>query len=182
MELTKPCQHCGKPFGPDPRWPRLFGKRKACSQYCGRRLRPNAFKTFWHKVNKDAPDGCWLWTASVKPNGYGHFCVGGKDYMSHRWSYELAHGPIPKGMHVLHSCDVPACVNPIHLRLGTHAENMRESASKLRTGMAKLNPDQVREIRRLIGTMQLKQIAAKFNINASIIWKIREGRLWTHVK
>jgi len=77
------------------------------------------------------PDsGCWVWTGQVYRNGYGGIKVFGKMTATHRFSYELHKGPIPDGMHVLHSCDVKRCINPEHLRLGTHAENMREAAER----------------------------------------------------
>jgi hypothetical protein len=79
---------------------------------------------FWSKVSKS--DGCWLWIAYRDEKGYGAFGFKGKVQRAHRVAYELALGPIAPGMHVLHSCDNPSCVNPSHLRLGTHADNMRD--------------------------------------------------------
>lgn len=70
---------------------------------------------FWEKVNKDAPNGCWEWTGSLR-FGYGQFNIG-KPQMaySHRYSYELVHGSIPEGFHVHHRCENKLCVNPEHL-------------------------------------------------------------------
>lgn len=79
--------------------------------------------------------GCWIWTGSVMKNGYGHFQVGKsrkthKLAPAHRVSYELNIGSIPEGMCVLHKCDVPACVNPYHLFLGTYKDNAMDMAAK----------------------------------------------------
>lgn len=78
----------------------------------------------------DRKTGCWLWTGHRYSNGYGAIKVFGKMISTHRFSFELHKGPIPEEMHILHSCDVKHCVNPDHLRLGTHAENMREAAER----------------------------------------------------
>ena len=78
---------------------------------------------FWPKVNKLAPGGCWLWTASINEKGHGNFRVGDGKTEAHRVSYKLAFGEIPRGHFILHRCRVRACVNPAHLFLGCGPNN-----------------------------------------------------------
>lgn len=73
---------------------------------------------------------CWVWTGAKYKNGYGWIKSFNKNVSAHRLSHELHNGPIPDGMEVLHSCDNKACINPDHLRVGTHAENMMEAAKR----------------------------------------------------
>lgn len=89
---------------------------------------------FWPKVNKT--ETCWLWTANKNNQGYGliYSLEADRKLLAHRVSWELANGPIPEGMCVLHQCDVPLCVNPSHLFLGTLAENMIDKERKGRSG------------------------------------------------
>lgn len=84
---------------------------------------------FMKKVSKQ-PDGCWLWTGANNYK-YGHFKLNNEIY-AHRASFILHGNEIPKDMLVLHKCDVPLCVNPNHLFLGTHAENMQDKVNKNR--------------------------------------------------
>ena len=75
--------------------------------------------------------GCWLWEGRVDRRGYGRLKeIGRKFLAAHRLSWTLHRSEIPPGMYVLHKCDTPLCVNPDHLFLGTHLDNMRDMVQK----------------------------------------------------
>lgn len=96
-------------------------------RYCGRTIA----EYFWKRVDKRGDAECWPWTGSRKPRGYGHIHFKRRDHNAHRVAYELHHGkPPPAHMEVMHTCDNPPCVNPAHLRLGTHTDNMRDAKAK----------------------------------------------------
>lgn len=79
--------------------------------------------------------GCWLFEKHLcQWNGYGQVAVDGKVVYAHRASYQLFYGAIPEGLFVCHRCDVRSCINPKHLFLGSHKDNMRDMAQKGRAG------------------------------------------------
>lgn len=83
-----------------------------------------AYARFLRRARVRGLEWCWLWR-SAKGNQYGSFSYGAES-LAHRASWALHHGPIPPGLLVLHSCDNKRCVNPSHLHLGTHGQNMAE--------------------------------------------------------
>lgn len=95
----------------------------------------NWVERFWSRVKRG--DGCWEWQGGSNQYGYGLFTRRGCDTkvtrVASRISWELAHGPIPQGMVVCHKCDNPPCVNPDHLFIGTHLDNMRDMVAKGRS-------------------------------------------------
>lgn len=94
-------------------------------------IRRSFEERLWEKVDK-AGD-CWVWTAGRNPKGYGRIGRGGRGegvVLAHRAVWELANGPVPEGLFVLHRCDNPPCVRPNHLFLGTKADNNQDMASK----------------------------------------------------
>lgn len=150
---------------------------------------------FWAKVLKT--ETCWLWTgARLVAGGYGCIKIGGRagtSYRAHRLSWELANGPIPNGLLVLHRCDHPPCVNPDHLFLGTHEDNTHDMHSKDRGfvppamigdqhPLAKVSESIVMEIRRLYaeGTPAPK-LGRIYGISACHAWSIATGRAWKHL-
>ena len=91
---------------------------------------------------------CWLWQRAKQKRGYGVLEVCGKAMQAHRFAFQVLKGPIPDGMFVLHQCDVPLCVNPAHLYLGTDRENLADQYARNRRPH-KLSKDRVRELLRL---------------------------------
>lgn len=149
---------------------------------------------FWRRVRKTST--CWLFEGkSDNGHGYCHMSRGGRDegmVYVHRFSYEIHHGPIPDGLEVMHSCDVRNCVNPAHLSVGTHRDNVVDMVGKKRhsrvTGLrgaahlrARLTEDDVRSIRqRFVGGRRTnaKELAAKYGVGATQIARIALRKGW----
>jgi HNH endonuclease len=71
------------------------------------------------------PNGCHIWTAATNPKGYGIFKVDGRSVLAHRFAKRHRGGTVPAGLELDHLCRVRRCVNPAHLEMVTHAENVR---------------------------------------------------------
>lgn len=139
---------------------------------------------FFRLVNKDGKGGCWLWTGCTYNHGYGSFLWRGKMRAASRVSWEISHGEIPDGQQVLHRCDVPLCVNPEHLFLGTIRDNMQDMLRKRRNPIPKLPDAHVREIRMLLeqGEMKQYEIAEAYNVGRCTVSKISMGKSYQWVK
>jgi hypothetical protein len=152
-------------------------------------LTETRLSNFWSKVDKKSSStDCWLWTGA-KQGGrggkYGAFQLGWKiQKRAHRLSFEIANGPIPDGMMVCHACDVPLCVNPAHLFLGTakentddmDAKNRRVSCKGQRNGASKLTTEAVRNI--YLDPRTNREIAQDHNVNSNLISQIRHRKIW----
>lgn len=108
---------------------------------------PDLLGRFWGKVDKSGD--CWIWTASRSKGGYGQFNAGaGRPTAAHRYSYELANGPIPSGFHVDHKCHTPSCVRPDHLQAVTvreNSENRRGANTNNSTGVRNVTYNKSRQ-------------------------------------
>lgn len=166
---------------------------------------------FWEKVEKRGPDDCWLWQTHISEGGYGQFYYEKTNTNAHRIAWILTYGAIPDDLFVLHNCDSRypiddftsrRCVNPSHLRLGTHDDNMDDRNKKGRVpfglrngaytkperrpkgekhGSAKLTEAQVREIFKLRFTMRYQDIAEKYGVSKSAVNHIVRGDSWKEV-
>jgi len=141
---------------------------------------------FWSKVNKT--ESCWLWTGHCNYDNYGEFCFNSKTVGAHRYSYILHNGEIAKGLVVRHTCDNPPCVNPNHLFIGTHQDNMNDmvernrQAKGVKNGRSKLSEDDVREIRifREFGFTQ-RELGKMYGVSHILIGFIVRKETWSHI-
>jgi hypothetical protein len=141
---------------------------------------------FWKQVHKT--DRCWRWTGHISRDGHGKVSFRKRTHYTHRVAYELAHGALPAGAVVRHSCDTPACVRPEHLLLGTHADNVADriargrSAVGTQNGRSKLDVADVQYIRRVQGAATPTELGRKFGVDRKVIRDIWNGLTWKHLE
>ena len=155
-----------------------------------------AFTRFFALVDVNGPtvrdlSPCWLWKGGRMSSGYGFFRWRGHGALAHRAAWELFfEAEIPKGLFILHRCDVKLCVRPTHLSPGSAKENSCDMVAKGRNKVlslpgdanpaAKLGWGDVDEIRRRYaagGTTQ-RQLAAAFGVHQTVIGNIVRGETW----
>lgn len=131
--------------------------------------------------------GCWLWDGCWNEHGYGTINVERKPTLAHRVSYTLHIGPIPEEMNVLHRCDLPCCVNPDHLFIGTQGDNVHDMERKNRSyhpfgenhGRAKLTETEVLSIRS--DYRSAYALSKIYPVSSFVILQIRKRRIWKHI-
>jgi hypothetical protein len=141
----------------------------------------NLEQRFWEKVNKNTSNGCWEWTAGRYATGYGAFSYNGKSVKAHRLSAEMS-GMILDNFYVCHKCDNRLCVNPEHLFLGTHLDNVRDMYNKKRNHKYKertLSENDVRSIRN--DSRLMKEIADDYNVSFNVVREIKRYRTYKDV-
>jgi hypothetical protein len=152
-----------------------------------RKLYEMILEQLFERTVTDA-NGCWLWQGARIPDGYGSAWCDGRQQGVHRLAYAVVKGRIPIGLCVLHRCDVPQCVNPDHLFLGTNADNSRDRERKGRGNQvrgtdhykAKLTETKVLAIR--MAGKNYKQIATEYGISPSLACAVLTRKRWAHVK
>lgn len=133
-------------------------------------------------------DNCYICTTHKTKDGfYPRVHRKGNDYRAHRYIYEEQNGKIQGEMVVRHTCDNTFCINPDHLILGTHKDNMRDKVLRGRQPKgsecknAKLNEEQVYEIRFNSEGKTVKELAEEYGVSSSTIFSIKKGKSWVHV-
>lgn len=204
MPLCLICENCKKEFLTRKRASRII---RFCSKKCSNILLNPIKSKLWSDFREERKnetheifiekirtsferlfnksDSCWMWQGSVKSSKklkYGNFSFRNVNWIAHRCSWFIYKGDIPDGLLVLHKCDVPSCVNPDHLFLGTHLDNQRDKITKGRHKGEKLNPIKVKELKQLMisefGDMNL---ARKYGVSYQTIWHIRTGKTWKDI-
>lgn len=142
---------------------------------------------FWEYVDKKSY-GCWEWIGGLDAYGYGRFGISnGKGIGAHRYSYALHNGPFQKSLFVCHKCDNPKCVNPDHLFLGSHQDNMDDMAGKGRqrspkgeeSPACKITEETAKKI--LESKLSYSETAKKYGVSKSSVAAIKNKRIWKHL-
>ena len=148
------------------------------------------FAVYGDNIIPEPNSGCWLWFAGATTAGYGHITIRDRQYYAHRLAFECEYGlGSADGWIVRHSCDVPACVNPAHLLIGTHKDNSDDMYARGRrvTVMgedhprAELTEAQVSEIRRLAPTTHVAEITRLLGVSYASCQDVARGVTWKHL-
>lgn len=138
-----------------------------------------------------AEDGCWNWTRG-KRKGYGAINYMGRVWAAHRVAYELTKGAVPPGLSVCHRCDNPACINPEHLFVGSHGQNMQDMVTKGRDSHPPMpgerNPNAqltaaavIALLRDYVAGVPRKTLSARYGLRESSLSSYTDGEAWAHL-
>lgn len=190
------CRSCHQEKTPGDFYPGVNSRCKECHKkvmrkysLVPRKLRPKrgGLSISYRLENTSMPvteSGCWLWLGQLDAGGYGCIRIGRKMIKAHRASFMVYRDMIPKGIKVLHHCDIPSCINPDHLFLGTQADNVRDMITKGRhrpsrgqnNGRAKLNERQAAVIRESKETLRV--LSERYGVSPTIISYVKRGISW----
>jgi hypothetical protein len=140
---------------------------------------------FWSHVRVAELDECWLWCGYINKWGQGRIEIRGKTCIASRVAWILTNGEILPDLCVCHACDRPACCNPNHMFLGTHADNQQDKKRKNRqakgekNGRAKLLPGLVREI--IQSNAHPRDLATSYGVTENLIRLIKQRKIWRHI-
>ena len=159
-----------------------------------------AIYRFNMSYKKDDKTNCWIWQGKSRSGNcklYGRIKVDGKSVPAHRFSWEIHNNQkLPHGMFVLHRCDNPECVNPDHLFLGTHQDNMNDKVAKNRqakgdalknkkpargekNGLSKLDDEKAMKI--FLDDRPQRKIANEYGVTQVAVFYIKTKRTWKHI-
>ncbi len=194
------CPQCGKVFVIEPN---AIRRTNCCSRKCRWAYQTTTLEQKLAKFTKRVGQ-CLVWTGTKQPSGYGLVGYEGRTQRVHRAVWQRAHGPIPAGLIVMHSCDNPPCCELSHLSLGTNTDNVRDCIAKGRMPMgdkhhsrlhpetlpygekspnAKLTDWDVIAIRLSFksGLRSGRELASVFNVTPQCIHYIIHNRTWRHL-
>lgn len=186
----KPCLHCGNPVKKT--------STTTCSKRCSnfikwKRKRGNIRDYLINKIinysSKDHSTGCWNWNKGKSDRGYAEISINARKERANRISYQVFIDEVPPHLFVCHTCDNPGCVNPDHLYLGTHQDNVDDKLDRDRQPrgeeikLAKLTEKDILKIRALWkeGFMSQESIAREFGVCQTTISRVILRQTWTHV-
>ena len=143
-------------------------------------------KTFWEQVEKTKD--CWFWKGKVDRCGYGIYLINNFCHKSHRYCYEITNNLKIGKQIAMHTCDTPKCVNPDHIKLGTHVDNQKDKFNKNRQAKgekiatSKLTQKDVFDARNTYKNEKVtyKQLAAKYGVCKDTMQKAIRGINWSH--
>jgi predicted XRE-type DNA-binding protein len=145
-------------------------------------------ESFWRLAAR-SDNGCLEWQRRLHKDGYGEINYRRKYWLAHRLAWFLTNGPIPEEMCVCHVCDNPKCIDPAHLFLGTHADNMGDMKRKGRrkgincgekNGRSKITRETAIKIRDAYqaGDVTQNQLATLYGIAQPTVSLILTNKIW----
>lgn len=132
-------------------------------------------------------NGCFICISHAKDR-FGHIIYRNDGYsLMHRFIYEQCFGKIKEGLVIRHKCDNPSCINPEHLEIGTHRDNVNDKVKRGRSTYGEKNPksklteDEVREIRNN-KILSVRELSEKYSVTMSAIRQIINYTTWKHIE